>query len=757
MKRVLNGVQVLMAVGLIVALAACSGSDNGSIKMERDDALAVAAAAEAAAEAAKAEAEAAKVQAALDKAAAEAAAAEVDAAKAAQAAAEAAQEAAEAALAGAPRPVADLIADLVAANNRLAAATTAVTDAEAAHAAATAAREAAQAALGDNPEDLTAAIADFAARAEEETAAATAVMEAHAERVAATTAQQAAQDAVAGTPRHVDELEAELETAKMTLADAMTALTEADTMLAAATAMREAAQAAVNAEPEDLDAAITALQDAITAEEMAMGAQVAAQAAVANAQATVDVADAAVKAADQGPSSADLAAIDTANAREAFKVLAAIKTTADDDPDTDDLHQVRKADDSIKAKHSGTAVTLSATNSDKTVGSFAAADVNKAPAIYGWESATLTAKRKLGGTGASNSATAMVYSNIEAPEYKLFAVVYGKTAKLAIAIPVVGSVTVAMANSRTDDRWEKLVKIPPANSYFGATDGGSVTGTFDGVAGTFVCTATCPTDNFPTRRSDGSIIAAATGEVPHAPGGTWEFTATDKDAMVKIADSDYLSFGYWLSKNSTGVPQEFRVMYSGSKSVAAAVATLDESVTYKGVAGGKYVKKDDVDNTATAGYFTATAELTADFREENIGLNRGNLTEEGHGKLTGSISAFKEGDASPLGDLKLSLSGVLRYGPAGQTNVPFGLNVRTDDYDHDGDTGQDGATGLRNTNTVKATTNSVPHGIVGAWEASLFGAEKHTNLPTGVAGAFNAEIPSQAVVVGGFGATKVEE
>ena len=77
MKRVLNGVHVLMAVGLIVALAACSGGNDSSIKRERDQALAAAEVAEAA----KIAAEAVAAQAAADKLAAEEAAAQAAADK----------------------------------------------------------------------------------------------------------------------------------------------------------------------------------------------------------------------------------------------------------------------------------------------------------------------------------------------------------------------------------------------------------------------------------------------------------------------------------------------------------------------------------------------------------------------------------------------------------------------------------------------------------------------------------------------------
>ena len=210
--------------------------------------------------------------------------------------------------------------------------------------------------------------------------------------------------------------------------------------------------------------------------------------------------------------------------------------------------------------------------------------------------------------------------------------------------------------------------------------------------------------------------------------------------MVKLQDNNYLMFGYWLSKDKTG-PKQFQVWYGGGgdKSVVGATAditALDEKVTYNGAAAGKYVTKDDVDNTATAGYFTATAVLTADFT----------FLAGDPGKLTGTISDFKEGDSAPLDDLKLSLAGDLEY-DVDADNI---LRLNTADRDHD----DDGETPNSTNDFVTAESNGLKHGTVGGWEAQLFGSEKNTNIPTGVSGAFNAEIPDQAVVVGAFGATK---
>ena len=71
--------------------------------------------------------------------------------------------------------------------------------------------------------------------------------------------------------------------------------------------------------------------------------------------------------------------------------------------------------------------------------------------------------------------------------------------------------------------------------------------------------------------------------------------------------------------------------------------------------------------------------------------------------------------------------------------------------DHDGD----GNTDPIATNTISGTAGGAKAAVAGTWEAQLVGSEKNTNIPTGVTGAFQANIGNgQAVVVGGFGATK---
>jgi hypothetical protein len=526
--------------------------------------------------------------------------------------------------------------------------------------------------------------------------------------------KMAAEEQLADGDKTIPELEAELAAAMTAHTEAAAAKAAADAALEMATAMRMAAQTAVNdSAPEGLAEAIVALQAAREAETAAEAAAMAAAEVATAAYADVSAAKAALVLADTGPSSEDLVAQAIATAREAFKVLDGLTTI--------------KADDSLSASDTGTGAKFKAGTGTTA---FKAAADKTAPSIDGWASAVMT------GTRSGGKASANVYSNVAAPKVELFAVVYGGQTT---------DITDATDDDLTAANWKKS-RVATGTTYAGGDTGGAVAGTFDGVAGRFTCSANCPvTAAFPTRRSNGSFLATA------VPPGTWTFKATEKDATVNVADTDHLSFGYWLSKSSAGVPTDFSVWYGGggSKSAVAAdtaITALDEAVTYKGAAGGKYVVKDDIVNTAMPGYFTATAELTADFRASQIHANAG---ADNEAVISGSISDF---DAAALGDLTLSLSGHLMYDTTGGANT---LNVREDAHNnHDGD---DGTTPLEASNTVKAKSGGASHGTVGSWEAQFFGSEKNTNIPTGVAGAFSATVGGQVVVVGGFGADKAAE
>ena len=636
MKRVLNGVHVLMAIGLVVALAACSGSDSG-IKRDRDQAQAAAEAAEAA----KAAAEAAQAQAEADKAAAEAAQAAADAAK---------------------------------------------TAAEAAQAAADAAKTAAEADLAQAEADKAAAEADLA-QAEADK------MELEADLAQAEADKMALEDQLAGVPKAIDELEADLAAAMEARDMAQTDKDAADMALEDAMKMRMAAQTGVDeSAPEGLTDAIAALEAARVAEMAAEAVAMDAADALTAAEADVDTAQAAVDATDTGPASEELAGQEEkagkAGARKAFALLMGI---ADSD---------RSGEGSPAASHDGEAVTFSVSGWKQSADKMA-------PPIDGWSSAVLTGKPDIvvGDTTAKHGADAIVYSNIEAPEMELFANVYGAAADIVAA------------GTADDERDFKNVVIPPANKYSGSTTAGSIAGSFRSVEGTFKCSEGCGTGPA-ARRSDGTIITMA---------GTWTFEPKDDEVRVPGPDSDYLAFGYWLSKSPAGDPSGFAVWYSGSKAVAGqdAYEALDEKANYSGVAGGKYVTKDELAADAAAGYFTAAAKLTADFSADAP-------------TLTGTISGFTDPDGgAPLSDLELTLeSAEITYAQdTAKVLAP-------------------GAADADATTSVTAKLGGDKPATVGGWEAELFGVEKNTNLPTGVVGSFDATIGTRMSVMGGFAAEK---
>ena len=608
--------------------------------------------------------------------------------------------------------------------------------AAAAQAAAEAAKAAADAAAAQAAADKAAAEAAQAEAEAAKAAADAALAQAEADK-------QALEDQLAGAPKTLEQLEAELAAADEVLTAANEAKAAADMALEMATAAREAAQTAVDTSaPEDLTDAIAALQAAREAETAAMAEAMTAAEAATQAQEARDAAHTALTEADTGPSSEQLAEderkADVAGARLAFALLDSIPVADDDTTaDVDESLPRRETATSLKVSHDGMDAKFSATmtvtdttaNTARTSTVFSATEENSAPSIPGWFGASLSGKK------GGNDADAVVYSNIEPPEDKLFAVEYGATVELVVTT---GTTPIAATNAN----WQRA-NIPPANKYSGGTAGGSIDGTFRGVPGTFTCEgAACPAAGaFPVRRSDGSIVGADSTATAAIAGTSWEFEPTDEAAVIKVADSDYTSFGYWLSKDK-GDPVGFGVWYGGSAAVAALptggtdpLATLDEKVDYKGVAGGKYVVKDDVANTGTAGYFTANAELTADFTVE------GTTVAGTVGSVTGTIDNFMDGDSTPLGDLSLALEGNLARDTTANT-----LTVTAND-----------ATPADNTSIVEATSGGLKHGAVGVWEAQFFGRDKTTNVPTGVAGAFNATIGDEAVVVGGFGAARATE
>ena len=251
----------------------------------------------------------------------------------------------------------------------------------------------------------------------------------------------------------------------------------------------------------------------------------------------------------------------------------------------------------------------------------------------------------------------------------------------------------------------------------------SFEGTFHGVAGTYEC---MPSPCMVSTANDGLISST---------GGTWTFTPDSDladEIMIDLPDADHLYFGWWLKE-----PTEAEGSYAfrtfsggtvpfavGNKFISGNNDELHGTASYEGRAAGQYVTKDfsgGVLSGGTAGVFTATALLTANFGGDDIALND-------QFNIRGSVTAFRDVERnSSLDGWSVTLNKVdLAPGSAS-----FG-------------------------GTADDTTTATLGGATGtgAWEGAFFGNDRADRKPGAVAGVFDAHLPA-AHIAGGFGATNM--
>ena len=256
---------------------------------------------------------------------------------------------------------------------------------------------------------------------------------------------------------------------------------------------------------------------------------------------------------------------------------------------------------------------------------------------------------------------------------------------------------------------------PSQSLTYSATSGNplSFAGMFAGVAGTFECTA-----------GGGSCTLTTNAEGELQLAADWRFTPNDNLATVKDPDEAYAWFGWWLNKPKNNTSAHAVEVFAGGTTDHAANITdaIEGNATYSGVAAGKYATRTftaGVQTDAAAGHFTANANLTARFAEDD---------ELGTG-INGSISGFVLDDTRSVGwsvtlETATFTDGAATF--AGDTEVNFG----------------GGTTDTENANRP------------GAWQGSFYGAAADaSDAPDAVAGTFGAAV-ANASVVGGFGATK---
>ena len=253
-------------------------------------------------------------------------------------------------------------------------------------------------------------------------------------------------------------------------------------------------------------------------------------------------------------------------------------------------------------------------------------------------------------------------------------------------------------------------------------------GTYDGAPGVYRCTGTCSSTN-----SDGK-------GAPSSLGGTWHFKPdAGASAMAVVADTTYLYYGWWLSKDKEGDPtaaSAFAGIFGDGTSIQGGTTALDAnpnalggSATYAGNAVGKFAMSNALDGTGSGGHFTADATLTAKFDDTATG------------GVSGTIDNFMaNGESMPW-------SVALHRAPWGTTNGAFASQAL-----------------VLNDNIAQGTTwsidgNSAPES--GTWSGQMFDEMPGnapdgdgSNVPTTATGTFYSEFSDVGRMVGAFGANK---
>ena len=314
-------------------------------------------------------------------------------------------------------------------------------------------------------------------------------------------------------------------------------------------------------------------------------------------------------------------------------------------------------------------------------------------------------------TGSTEHIT--VYANIENPR-RPFGSVY--------TLDEDNALTVDFATHSMRVRSSEF-PLPNFHREYANAEDLSFPGTFHGVAGTYECTAppcTVSTAN------DGLISSA---------GDTWTFTPDSDlagEIMIDLPDTDHLYFGWWLKEpaDSEGT-YAFRTFSGGTdpftvggKFTSGHADGLLGTASYQGRAAGQYVTKDftgGVLSGGTAGVFTATATLAANFGGDDIAVND-------QFNIRGSVTEFMDaGSGTPLEGWSVTLNTV----DLAPDSASFG-----------------GTAGDTTTATLGGVTGT------GTWEGAFFGNARADGKPGSVAGVFDAHLPA-AHISGGFGASNM--
>ena len=243
----------------------------------------------------------------------------------------------------------------------------------------------------------------------------------------------------------------------------------------------------------------------------------------------------------------------------------------------------------------------------------------------------------------------------------------------------------------TDGPWRDASRYPERYNA-------EVTGaTLGGASGRFVCSSTDATTTCTVQRVGDNLLFA----------GPWTFRPSSATVGVKVADSEFMYFGWWSQQTKATDSWAFRRFHGPNASQVAdgnISGITSGTATYRGPAVGHYAISEL--HGSVYGQFTARATFTADFAANTI---------------SGMVDQFSGQD-----DWSVTLNQTaLDASPELTTN---GTTWTIDGAAHDG----------------------------GSWSGNFYSdlpsADRNNVVPIGIAGEFRAEHGDDARMIGVFGA-----
>ena len=292
-----------------------------------------------------------------------------------------------------------------------------------------------------------------------------------------------------------------------------------------------------------------------------------------------------------------------------------------------------------------------------------------APAISGFTARTYTRE-----VGVTADQTLYHYTNIQAPGTRAFWKLHGLG---------VGAAHDDTEQNATPTGTARVVRVVGQTLDYAEVDtyNIAVSGTYDGVSGTYTCT-TCPImdstgdSQLTAADFDADVFVMLGDEGRSFVTGTWDFKPGSITSGVRqTEDPEYLYFGIWVEEPDVASAAHEYEFFSGGSARFADVnnTSLPGTAKFSGGAVGKYVTRDQVGDNAKIGTFTAAANFTATFGGSPT--LEGRLTDfrDGSQTLTGwnvylggaddEPTAFAGGTVSDLaGGAKASIGGVSATG-----------------------------------------------------------------------------------------------